>query len=43
MRRWGMIVSGFYAVVIFALLTPAYRVIARLPLEQGQGFEWWAV
>jgi hypothetical protein len=38
-----MIVSGFYAVVIFALLMPGYRVVARLPLEQGQGFEWWGV
>ncbi len=43
MRRWGIIVSGFYAIAIFGLLMPAYRVIARLPLARGEGFEWWSI
>jgi hypothetical protein len=42
-RRWGVIISGFYAAVIFGLLMPGFLVISRLPLKKGQGFEWWHV
>ncbi|MEE9265977.1 MAG: hypothetical protein V3V86_04530 [Gammaproteobacteria bacterium] len=42
-RRGGVIISGFYAAVIFGLLMPSFLVISRLPLKKGQGFEWWHV
>ncbi len=43
MRRWGVIVSGFYAAVIFGLLMPVLPVIFKLPLKKGEGFGWWNV
>jgi hypothetical protein len=42
-RRWGVIISGFYAAVVVGFLMPVSLVIYRLPLRQGQGFEWWNV
>ena len=43
MRRWGVIISGFYAAVIFGFLMPVFLVIFKLPLEKGEGFGWWDV
>ena len=43
MRRWGLIISGFYAAVVFALLIPSSLVLFKLPLKQGQDFGWWDV
>ena len=43
MRRWGVIISGFYAAVIFGFLMPVFLVIFELPLEKGEGFGWWNV
>ncbi len=43
MRRWGVIISGFYAAVVFGLLVPGFLVILKLPLEKGEGFDWWNV
>lgn len=43
MRRWGVIVSGFYAAIVFVMLLPMFRVLVRLPLAPGEGFEWWSV
>ncbi len=43
MRRWGVIISGFYAAVIFGLLMPVFLVIFKLPLKKGEGFGWWNV
>ena len=43
MRRWGVIISGFYAAVIFGFLMPAFPVIFELPLKKGEGFGWWNV
>ena len=43
MRRWGVIISGFYATVIFGFLMPVFLVIFELPLEKGEGFGWWIV
>ena len=43
MRRWGVIISGFYAAVVFALLIPSSLVLFKLPLKQGQDFGWWDV
>ncbi len=43
MRRWGVIISGFYAAVIFGLLMPVLPVIFKLPLKKGEGFGWWNV
>jgi hypothetical protein len=42
-RRWGVIISGFYAAVVFGLLVPGFLVILKLPLEKGEGFDWWNV
>jgi hypothetical protein len=42
-RRWGVIISGFYAAVIFGFLMPVFPVIFELPLEKGEGFGWWNV
>ena len=43
MRRWGVIISGFYAAVVFSLLIPSSLVLFKLPLKQGQDFGWWDV
>ncbi len=43
MRRWGVIISGFYAAVVFGFLMPVFLVIFRLPLKKGEGFGWWNV
>ncbi len=43
MRRWGVIISGFYAAVVFGFLMPVFPVIFKLPLKKGEGFGWWIV
>ena len=43
MRRWGVIISGFYAGIIFGLLMPGWLVLFNLPLGKGEGFGWWNV
>lgn len=43
MRRWGIIVSALYAAVVLGFLVPSIVVLARLPLEPGEGFQWWLV
>jgi hypothetical protein len=43
MRRWGIIITGFYAAAVFAFLLPGFLVLIRLPLERGEGFDWWRI
>ena len=43
MRRWGVIVTAFYAAVVFGFLMPVLRVLIKLPLEPGEDLSWWRV
>lgn len=43
MRHWGLVVSGYYGLILFGILAPGMIVLMRLPLAPGEGFEWWAL
>ncbi len=43
MRHWGLVITGFYALVVFAILVPGMLVLMSLPLQPGEDLSWWAL